>query len=51
MFLISGSYFGVFGILISWSVKKDAQILFTGTWYICMDDLSFQDPKFTQDYC
>ena len=30
MFLISGSYFGVLGILISWNVKKDAQILFMG---------------------
>ena len=30
VFLISGSYFGVFGILISWNVKKDAVILFTG---------------------
>ena len=30
MFLISGSYFGVFGILISWDVNKDAPIHFTG---------------------
>ena len=30
MFLISGSYFGVLGILISWNVKKVAPILFTG---------------------
>ena len=43
MFLISGSYFSVFGILISWNVKKDASIRFTGHLYICMDDLSFQE--------
>ena len=30
MFLISGSDFDAFGILISWNVKKDAPILFTG---------------------
>ena len=48
MFLISGSYFGVFGVLISWNVKKDAQILFTGHLvYMNMYgwDLSFEEPK------
>ena len=30
MFLISGSYFTVLDILISWNVKKDGPILFTG---------------------
>ena len=44
MFLISGSYCGVFGILISWNVKKDAPILLRNTWYVCMDDFSFQEP-------
>ena len=48
MFLISGSYFDVFGTLISWNVKKDAQILLWDTWYLCMDDLSFQEPKVYQ---
>ena len=45
MFLISGSYFSVLGILISWNVKKDGPLLFTGHLVICMDDLSFQEPK------
>ena len=46
MFLISGSYFGFFEILISWNVRKGASILFTGHLvYICMDDLSFQESK------
>ena len=30
MFLISGSYFSVLGILISWNVKTDDPILFMG---------------------
>ena len=30
VFLISGSYFSVLGILISWNVKEGALILFTG---------------------
>ena len=30
MFLISGSYFSVLGVLISRNVKNDGPILFTG---------------------
>ena len=45
MFSISGSYFSVLGILISWNVKKMARYFLRDTWYICLDDLSFQEPK------
>ena len=43
MFLISGSYFSVFRILISSDVKKMPLYFFRDTWYICMHDLSFQE--------